>query len=172
MSPAANVLAHFKNPSAEAPVRILMSGCSDIRHILKTICDINGEEQVQKSKKYSNIEIYFHETNRELLSRCLLFLHLIHETSLNFDERIELFLDLYANAMIKYSCRQLERGMLAICTICERICSTSSTPRRTSPPHSRSSSTSNCSSSKRGTNSAKSYNLGQVSHSLDSENPV
>ena len=75
-----------------------MSGCSDIRHLLKTICDISNE-----GRKYAKIEFYFHETNRELLARCLLLLHIIHETHLNFDERIELFLDLFGNAMIKYS---------------------------------------------------------------------
>lgn len=30
-----------------------------------------------------------------------MFLHILHEQNLNYDERIELFLDLYGNAMIK-----------------------------------------------------------------------
>lgn len=88
MSPAANVLQHYNKPPSADPIRILMSGCSDIRHILKTICDINAKENEDSTKKYSKIEIYFHETNKELLSRCILFLHILHETSLNFDERI------------------------------------------------------------------------------------
>jgi hypothetical protein len=63
MSPAANVLQHHKNASPETPVRILMSGCSDIRHILKTICDISIQER-KGGSRYGTIEVYFHETNR------------------------------------------------------------------------------------------------------------
>lgn len=127
MSPACNLLELYP-PTAEKPVRILMSGCSDPRHILKTLCDV-----AQQKRNYPSIEIYFHETNKELLSRCLLLLHVLHETALNFDERIELFLDLFGNAMIKYSLSHPGNVMLDTYTICERTCSTSSTPKRTSP---------------------------------------
>jgi dynein assembly factor 3, axonemal len=109
MSPACNVLQHY--PSAQRPVRILMSGCSDPRHILKTLCDIG-----QQRREYPAIEVYFHETNKELLCRCLLLLHVLHETALNFDERIELFLDLFGNAMIKYSHPHSGNGMRGTCT--------------------------------------------------------
>jgi hypothetical protein len=127
MSPACNVLQHYP-PKTERPVRILMSGCSDPRHILKTLCDIG-----QQKREYPSIEIYFHETNKELLCRCLLFLHVLHETALNFDERIELFLDLFGNAMIKYSISYAGNVMPDTFTTCERTCSTSSTPKRPSP---------------------------------------
>lgn len=107
LSPAQNLLKHVKaqprEEGGERPLRVLMSGVSDVRHILKTLCDIEVEEAESKRQKFSRVEIYFHETNKELLCRCLLFLHVLHETSLNFEERIELFLDLYGNAMIKYS---------------------------------------------------------------------
>jgi hypothetical protein len=72
-----------------------MSGCSDIRHILKTICDVCLDG------KFNKVEVYFHETQKELICRALLFLHIIHEANLNYEERIELFLDLYGNAKIK-----------------------------------------------------------------------
>ena len=42
LTPAANLLHHYPFPShPERPLRILISGTSDIRHILKTLCDIN-----------------------------------------------------------------------------------------------------------------------------------
>lgn len=126
MSPAANVLQHLQSATPERPVRILMSGCSDVRHILKTLCDIDAEG----SGSFGSIEVYFHETNKELLCRCLLLLHVLHETALNFDERIELFLDLFGNAMVKYAAVHAERGTRATCTACARTCSTSSTGRR------------------------------------------
>lgn len=54
LSPACNLLQHHKD-SEEKPVKVLMSGCSDIRHLLKTICDISKE-----GRKYSKVEFYFH----------------------------------------------------------------------------------------------------------------
>lgn len=63
--------------------------------MLKTLCD------VCLAGKFSSVEVYFHETSKELICRALLLLHVLHEQNLNFDERVELFLDLYANALIK-----------------------------------------------------------------------
>ena len=99
LTPACHLLAVYPFAShPPRPLRILISGTADIRHILKTLCDLNENPPAQKP----SIEIYFHETNKELLCRALLFLHIIHETNLSLSERIELFLDLYGNAMIKY----------------------------------------------------------------------
>jgi hypothetical protein len=41
----------------------------------------------------------------------------LHETALNFDERIELFLDLFGNAMVKYALTHTEKGTPDTCTI-------------------------------------------------------
>lgn len=49
LSPAANLLQHHKGDE-EKGVKVLMSGCSDIRHLLKTICDIQKE-----GRKYSKV---------------------------------------------------------------------------------------------------------------------
>jgi dynein assembly factor 3 len=57
--------------------------------------------EVSTLNKYHNIEVYFHETQKELLCRAFLFLHIIHEQNLNFDQRVELFLDLYGNTLVK-----------------------------------------------------------------------
>ena len=93
ISPAINFLRDT-DPTPE-PVRVLMTGCSDIRHILKTVSDVCTLHQ------FKTIEIYFHETQKEILCRLFLFLHVIHEQNLNFDERVELFLDLYGNTLVK-----------------------------------------------------------------------
>ena len=74
---------------------MLLTGRSDVRHILKTLCD------VCLTDKFKSVEVYFHETSKELICRALLLLHVIHEQNLNFDERVELFLDLYGNALVK-----------------------------------------------------------------------
>lgn len=76
-------------------MRVLLTGCSDIRHILKTLCD------VCTLGTFKNIEVYFHETNKELICRAMLLLHVLHEQNLNFEERVELFLDLYGNSLVK-----------------------------------------------------------------------
>lgn len=65
-------------------MKVLLTGTCDIRHILKTLADIDIAQSPQPKK----IEIYFHEIHKELLCRALLFLHIIHETQLNFEERV------------------------------------------------------------------------------------
>lgn len=52
LSPAANLLQHYKG---EGPVRLLLTGCSDIRHILKTLADISAQ-----GRAFSSVEVYFH----------------------------------------------------------------------------------------------------------------
>ena len=47
------------------------------------------------------INIYLHEKDLECLCRALLLLTVICETQLSQRERMELFLDLYANSMIR-----------------------------------------------------------------------
>ena len=41
ISPAINVLQNFPLKQSEEPIRVLLSGTSDIRHILKTLADIS-----------------------------------------------------------------------------------------------------------------------------------
>ena len=79
LTPAAHLLRYYPFESHPArPVRLLISGTSDIRHIMKTLCDL-GENAPEPKP---TIEIYLHETNKELLCRALLFLHIIQETEL------------------------------------------------------------------------------------------
>ncbi len=50
ISPAIN----FLGGTDVSAVKVLLTGCSDIRHILKTLCDVCLE------KKFKSVEVYFH----------------------------------------------------------------------------------------------------------------
>ena len=54
----------------------------------------------EKAREHK-INIYVHEKNLECIGRDLLFLTLICETSLSKRERMELFMDLYGNTLIR-----------------------------------------------------------------------
>ena len=76
-------------------MNILITGCSDIRHVLKTTCD------AIHAKVNNQITFYIHEKQLELLARNLLELSIIHETHLNVRERVELYFDVFGNAINK-----------------------------------------------------------------------
>ena len=77
---------------------MLLSEVADIRHIMKTLSDVlplaNGPRQ-------HTLNIYLHDKNMEILARALLFLTLFCETSFAKRERMELFMDLWANCKIR-----------------------------------------------------------------------
>ena len=52
-------------------------------------------------KRENPIHFYLHETEPENLARSLLFLTIISETQLTVRERMELFLDIYGNTLIR-----------------------------------------------------------------------
>ena len=76
---------------------MLVSQCGDIRHILKSLCDT----LVEHKKRENPINIYLHEKDLENLCRALLLFTVMCETQLSQRERMEMFLDLYANVMIR-----------------------------------------------------------------------
>lgn len=69
----------------------------DARHILKTVCDILP---LEKDREHP-INIYFHEKNKENLARVVLFMSLFCETGLSQRERMELYLDIFGNCLIR-----------------------------------------------------------------------
>ena len=69
----------------------------DARHILKSVADILP----LKDQRKNAINIYLHEKSKENLARVLVFLTLICETGLSARERMETFLDLYGNCLIR-----------------------------------------------------------------------
>ena len=82
----------------EKEINLLFSETGgDARHVLKTIADLLP----LKSAKEKPINIYFHEKSKECLARLVLFLTLICETGIARRERMEMFLDLYANSLLR-----------------------------------------------------------------------
>jgi hypothetical protein len=77
---------------------VLLAECADIRHVLKSLCDHVSLKQKPREHK---LNIYIAEKNLECIARDLLFLTLICETSYSRRERMELFMDLYANILLR-----------------------------------------------------------------------
>lgn len=76
-------------------IHVLVAGTGDLRHLLKSISEhISSEGAV-------DLHVYICETAKEVLARDLLLLHLINEIELPIRERVELFLDLYGNALLR-----------------------------------------------------------------------
>ena len=90
-----NLTADIKADDRE--INILLSENGDIRHILKTMSDLLPMEKT----KDKPINIYFHERCLENLARAILFFTIMCETAIVQRERMELFLDLWGNCMIR-----------------------------------------------------------------------
>lgn len=92
ISPPINVL---DQKSEDERINILLAGTSDLRHILKTVADNC------RSEKPKCLHFYFYETSKELISRLILLLQVLHLSSLSYRERLELFLDIYGNNLYR-----------------------------------------------------------------------
>ena len=80
---------------ASGDYKIFLSGNSDIRHILRSISEeCTSEREIQ-------VTFYMHEYTKEVLARELLSLLIINDLSLPVRERVEFFLDIYANALTR-----------------------------------------------------------------------
>lgn len=79
----------------------------DARHILKTVSDIVPLKKERKNP----INIFLHEKNKENLARTILLLTLVCETGLSARERMEIFLDLYGNCLIRDKSSQYLQGI-------------------------------------------------------------
>jgi dynein assembly factor 3 len=91
LSPALDLLADSTEPKTGKA--FLLSGVSDLRHLMKTLADNDDDEEP--------FTFYFHETQKELICRALLMLHLLHESALSEQELLDLFLDLYGNSLLR-----------------------------------------------------------------------
>ena len=94
----------FKNSNIDPAdddrdINVLLSECSDLRHIFRSLCEMIPLKF--KKPREHKLNIYIHEKNLENIARDLLLLTLICETSYSKRERMELFMDLYANTMIR-----------------------------------------------------------------------
>lgn len=61
----------------------------------------DSTSQAYQCKLLLTPEVYILERSKENIARCLLFLTILCETELSSRERMELFLDLYGNALIR-----------------------------------------------------------------------
>mmetsp|Transcript_139864 Transcript_139864/g.389777 ORF Transcript_139864/g.389777 Transcript_139864/m.389777 type:complete len:603 (+) Transcript_139864:62-1870(+) len=77
----------------EDVVSVLISGGADIRHVVKSLARwrANGRR----------LRLFLHESHHEALARHFLFLQVINNTALPVRERMELFLSLYGNTLVR-----------------------------------------------------------------------
>jgi hypothetical protein len=89
-------------------LNFLVSETNDLRHILKSLSDL---VPLKKDRKHK-LNIYIHEKQFECLTRDLLFLTIICETGISKRERMEYFMDLYANSIIRDKTDAYLQGVL------------------------------------------------------------
>ncbi|XP_028399655.1 dynein assembly factor 3, axonemal-like [Dendronephthya gigantea] len=99
-SPALDLQNEYKRLDVSArskePINILLVGCGDCRHLLKTLAKTYKWEKTQ-------LNVYVVENNLELFARHLLLLGIALESKekLGLQEKCELFLELLGNSLIR-----------------------------------------------------------------------
>eukprot|EP00927_Polykrikos_kofoidii_P036185 TRINITY_DN30574_c0_g1_i1.p1 TRINITY_DN30574_c0_g1~~TRINITY_DN30574_c0_g1_i1.p1 ORF type:complete len:636 (-),score=121.13 TRINITY_DN30574_c0_g1_i1:64-1971(-) len=83
-------------PEGDDPVNILVTGGYDVRHVLKTV----AKRQLSGTPR-RRLRFFLHETRYEVLARHLLFLQIMNNTTIPVRERMELFLSLYGNTLVR-----------------------------------------------------------------------
>ena len=103
-SPAINVLESPPELLREdtGDVHVLLSETFDTRHLLKTLAD---SLHAGFAREHA-VHFHVHERHAELLCRALLQLTIATDTQLTIRERMELFLDLYGNVMVREKAAQ------------------------------------------------------------------
>eukprot|EP00929_Paragymnodinium_shiwhaense_P112039 TRINITY_DN80294_c0_g1_i1.p1 TRINITY_DN80294_c0_g1~~TRINITY_DN80294_c0_g1_i1.p1 ORF type:complete len:632 (-),score=176.89 TRINITY_DN80294_c0_g1_i1:253-2148(-) len=81
---------------ADAPVNILITGGSDIRHVLKTV----AKRRVSSTPR-RKLRFFLHDSRHEVLARHVLFLQIMNNTSIPVRERMEIWLSLYGNTLVR-----------------------------------------------------------------------
>jgi len=89
------VVAPLPNDS-DSPINILVVGGCDVRHLLKSLA--RRRRWTQPGQK---IRFFLHETKHEVLARHLLFLQIFANSALPVRERMELFLSIYGNTLVR-----------------------------------------------------------------------
>mmetsp|Transcript_147066 Transcript_147066/g.256623 ORF Transcript_147066/g.256623 Transcript_147066/m.256623 type:complete len:663 (+) Transcript_147066:1-1989(+) len=82
-------------PADDGPVNILIAGGADIRHLLKTV------SRHRRCVPGRRLRFFLHETHHEVLARHILFLQIINNTRMSVRERMETFLSLYGNSLVR-----------------------------------------------------------------------
>lgn len=86
-------------------INILLSGVSDLRHILETcLCNNNRDDlQVQNFEFIIQLNFYIHEKNKETVCRSLLLLLIMHTKNFTYRERSDMFLEVFGNTFLRES---------------------------------------------------------------------
>lgn len=95
LSPAIDFLESVET-AKEGRVNVLLEGTSDLRHILKSVAD-----NCVNPREIKEIYVYVNEKQKESFCRSLLLLQVISTTALSVRERVELYLDIFGNAMVR-----------------------------------------------------------------------
>jgi len=82
-------------PEGDEPANILIAGGADIRHILKTVA------RRRRTAPGRKLRFFVHESHHEVHARHILLLQVINNTSMNVRERMETFLSLYGNTLVR-----------------------------------------------------------------------
>lgn len=109
-TPSVNFLhnANIDLSADDRELNFLVSETADLRHVMKTLSDA---VPLQKTRE-NRLNIWLHEKEYGCLARDLLFLTIFCECGLSKRERMELFIDLYANCLIRDKTDNYMQGVL------------------------------------------------------------
>ena len=96
-TPAINFFAET-DTTEDRELNVLLSETGgDARHLMKSLSDILP----LKKARTQPINIYIHEKFKENIARDILWLTLINETGMSSRERMEMYLDLVGNCLVR-----------------------------------------------------------------------
>jgi dynein assembly factor 3 len=92
-------------PEGDEPVNVLLMGGADLRHVVKTLAKrrrrVCGDDDAAEGGGLGRLRFFLHENSHEVLARHILFLQIINNKALPARERMETFLSLYGNALVR-----------------------------------------------------------------------
>lgn len=81
-------------PEGDEPINVLILDGADLRHVVKTLAK-------KRPQEHRRLRFYLLEKHPEVLARHLLFLQVVNNKALPIRERMELFLSLYGNTLVR-----------------------------------------------------------------------
>mmetsp|Transcript_93677 Transcript_93677/g.200974 ORF Transcript_93677/g.200974 Transcript_93677/m.200974 type:complete len:632 (-) Transcript_93677:38-1933(-) len=81
-------------PEGDEPVNILIAGGADVRHLLKTV----AKRHQQPGRR---LRFFLHEKHHEVLARHMLLIQIMNNKAVSVRERMETFLSVYGNTLIR-----------------------------------------------------------------------
>lgn len=82
-------------PGGEDWINVLVTGGADVRHVLKTVA------RRRSRGRGGRLRFFLHERHHEVLARHLLFMQVFNNRSIPVRERMEVFLSLYGNTLVR-----------------------------------------------------------------------